>query len=194
MYVIIVGFSASGGVKTLFHHADPDAEEEILHPVNINAYLAALPDMFIYGRNMPLSNVPLIVTGSQPIDGGNYLFSDSEMREFIAKEPSAEELFHPWMGSVEFLNNKKRWVLWLGDLGDEDLDALPMCRERVERVRSFRLTSKRVQTVKAAEFPTRFGSEVLFNSSAVVVPQVSSERRMYIPIGFIGPDVFCSDC
>ena len=193
VYVIIVGFSASGGLKTLFHHADPDAEAEISYPVNINAYLAALPNMFIYGRNTPLSNVPFIGTGSQPIDGGNYLFSYDEMCEFIGQEPGAKGLFHPWMGSVEFLNNKKRWVLWLGDLDDDDLDVLPMCRERVERVRSFRLASKRAQTLKAAEFPRRFGSEVLFNSSAVVIPQVSSERRMYIPIGFIGPDVFCSD-
>ncbi len=193
VFVIIVGFSKLGGTKTLFHHACPDAEEETMHPGNINAYLLDAPDVFVCGRGTPLSKVPPIGIGSQPIDDGSYLFKDEEIREFLDKEPGAAQYVHPWLGSAEFLNARKRWTLWLGNASDEELASLPLCRERIELVRAFRLSSKRTQTKKAAERPKNYGTEILLDSMAVVIPQVSSERRPYIPIGFIAPDVFCSD-
>ncbi|MBR3224997.1 MAG: class I SAM-dependent DNA methyltransferase [Atopobiaceae bacterium] len=193
VFVVIVGFSKIGGRKVLFHHANPDADCIMQEAQNINAYLADGPDVFIYGRSKPICNVPLIGIGSQPIDDGNFLFSTAQKEEFLAKEPLAEKYFHPFIGSREFINGYTRWCLWLGEADDKSLADLPLCRERIENVRKFRLASKRKQTYDAASRPEHFGTEIIPHTSSVVIPQVSSQRRQYIPIGFIGPEVFCSD-
>lgn len=193
VFVVIVGFSKLGGEKTLFHHPNPDAEETVFYPENINAYLSTAPDVFVWNRNKPLCDVPEIGIGSQPVDDGNYLFTDEEIKEFLAKEPGAERFVHPWLGSVEFLNGKKRWTIWLGDATDDDLLRLPLCRERVEKVRAFRENSRRAQTRIAALTPTHYGTEIIPKSVSVLIPEVSSERRRYIPMGFIGSETFCSN-
>ncbi len=187
VFCVIVGFSREPSVRELFVHDTPDSEERKTYPTNINAYLADAPDVFVYGRKTPICEVPEMGIGSQPIDDGNYLFTDEEKANFIRKEPKAERFFHPWLGSKEFINGYNRWVLWLGEASWKDLKDLPLCRERIERVKQYRLTSKRKQTIKAAESPTHFGTEIIAHSTSVVVPEVSSERRNYIPMGFIGP-------
>ena len=193
VFVVIVGFSKLGGRKTLFHHLGVDSEATALQPDNINAYLAAAPDVFIWGRTKPISNVPEIGIGSQPIDDGNYLFKDEEKEAFLAAEPGARRFFHRWLGSDEFINNRRRWTLWLGEATEEDLEHLPLCRERIEKVRQYRLKSDRSQTKKAAQAPNHYGTEIISKSYSVIIPEVSSERRKYIPIGFVGPDYFCSN-
>lgn len=193
VFCVIVGFSKLGGTKTLFHHENPDAEASVRHPENLNAYLADAPDVFIWNRSKPICDVPKIGIGSQPIDGGNYLFSDEEHDEFLRIEPAAEKYFHRWLGSQEFINGKARWVLWLGNVSPSDLKAMPRSRERIERVREFRLSSSRKQTLKAAETPNHFGTEIIADATSILIPKVSSERRRYIPMGFIDPETFCSD-
>ncbi len=193
VFVIIVGFSREGGGKTLFHHAGPDAEAVRMRVDNINAYLSEAPDAFIWNRSKPLCNVPKIGIGNKPIDGGNYLFEPGEMAAFIEREPASRNLFHPWLGSSEFIKGKKRYVLWLGDLTSEELDSLPECRKRIAAVKDFRLASKSAPTRKLAETPTRFHVENMPKGTSILVPKVSSERRHYIPLGFVEPDVFCSD-
>lgn len=193
VFCVIVGFSRENGVKELYIHDTPDSEERVTHPANINAYLKDAPDVFVWSRNEPLCNVPEIGIGSQPIDNGNYLFTDDEKGEFLSKEPGAEKFFHPWLGSKEFIHNKPRWCLWLGEASWSDLKQLPLCRQRVDNVRKFRLSSKRKQTQRAAETPAHFGTEVIPKSDAILIPKVSSERRKYIPLGFIGPETLCSD-
>lgn len=196
VFVIIVGFSKLGpanGIRRLFHHDGPDSNAVEQRPRNINAYLADAPDVFVWNRSKALCAAPKIGIGSQPIDGGNYLFKPDEMEAFVAAEPGSEEFFHPWLGSEEFIKGKRRYVLWLGEATPDQLNKLPLCRERIENVRSFRLASKRKQTLKAAEEPQHFGTEIIATSSSILVPKVSSERRNYIPMGFIGPETFCSD-
>lgn len=107
------------GAKRLFHHASPDALAQELNPRNINAYLADAPDAFVWNRSKPLCNVPKIGFGSQPIDGGSYLFKPEEREAFLLKEPGAAPFFHPWLGSDEFIKGKQRFVLWLGDATPE---------------------------------------------------------------------------
>lgn len=193
VFCIIVGFSREMGEKTLYVHETPDAPE-VARPVErINAYLTDAPDVFVYSRNTPLCDVPKMGIGSQPIDNGNYLFTDVEKDEFLAQEPNAEKYFHPWLGSKEFLQGVRRWCLWLGEAAFADLKNLPRCRERVQAVREYRLSSKRGQTVKAAKAPQHFGTEIIATSSSVLIPEVSSQRRVYIPMGFIGPETFCSN-
>ncbi|MDO4442454.1 MAG: N-6 DNA methylase [Slackia sp.] len=194
VFVIIVGFSKCGAKeKTLFHHVSPDAESVASHPDVINAYLSPAPDTFVCNRKKPLCAIPLIGIGSQPIDDGNYLFTIEEKEAFLETEPAAAKFFREWLGSREFLNGCPRWVLWLGNATPEDLDGLPECRKRIEAVREFRLSSKRSQTVKAAAKPEHFGTEIIPNSTSIIVPKVSSERRRYVPMGFIGPETLCSD-
>lgn len=193
VFCVIVGFSREPVEKRLFLHETPSSPEVEIPAKNINAYLADAPDVFVYGRRTPICEVPELGIGSQPIDDGNYLFSSEEKEDFVKREPGSERFFHPWLGSREFINGYKRWVLWLGNATWSDLKELPLCRERIEAVKRFREKSKRKQTLKAAETPAHFGTEIIPSDSSVIIPQVSSQRRAYIPMGFIGPEVFCSD-
>lgn len=194
VFVIIVGFSRCGvKEKTLFHHASPDDDPVVSHPAIINAYLSPAPDSFIWNRKKPLCSVPAIGIGNKPIDGGNYIFTDAEREEFIAREPQAAKYMHPFLGSKEFINGGPRNILYLGDATEAELDALPLCRERIEAVRQFRLASSSKPTQKLAEKPTRYHVENMPKGNSVLIPEVSSERRLYIPMGFIGPEILCSN-
>lgn len=179
--------------KRLYLHEAPDAPEELARPRNINAYLADAPDVFVWNRSAPLCDVPKIGIGNKPIDGGFYLFSDEEKADFLKVEPAAEGYFHPWIGAREFLHGESRWCLYLGDATFAELKALPKCRERIESVREYRLASKSAPTRKLAEAPARFHVENMPKGNSIVFPRHSSERRKYLPLGFIGPDVLCGD-
>ena len=150
-------------------------------------------NIFIESRNKPICDVPEIGIGNQPIDDGNYLFTKEEMEEFIQKEPLSKKYFHPWYGSREFINRRPRYCLWLGDCTPAELRKMPYCMERVEAVRKFRLKSKRVGTVKLADKPTHFLVENMPHGEYIVIPQVSSEKRRYIPMGYMKEGVLCSD-
>lgn len=194
VFVVIVGFSTTPNIrKLLFIHSNPDSES-VMHEVeNINAYLMNAPDTFIWNRSKPLCDVPEMGIGNKPIDGGNYLFTSEELTTFLAEEPGAERYIHPWLGSKEFINGTKRYVLWLGEASDEELVALPHCRARIEAVRELRAKSKSAPTRKIADTPTRFHVENMPESTSILIPETSSERRDYIPMGFIDPTTFCSN-
>jgi type I restriction-modification system DNA methylase subunit len=193
VFCVIVGFSREGGKKRLYHHEKPDAAEALIEAGNINAYLADAPDAFIWSRGKPLCEVPEMGIGNKPIDGGNYLFTKDEMEAFIAKEPGAETYFHPWLGSKEFLHRAPRYCLWLGNVTFDELASLPACRARIDAVREFRLASKSAPTRKLAEAPQRFHVENMPEGDSILIPEVSSERRHYVPMGFVGPETLCSN-
>lgn len=196
VFCVIVGFSKLGpvgGVRRLFHYEGPDAEPVELHPERLNAYLADAPDVFVWNRSKPLCNAPGIGIGNKPIDGGSYLFKPEEKAAFLVKEPAAERFFRPWLGSDEFIKGKERWVLWLGDATPAELKALPECMARIRAVRDYRLASTSAPTRKLAEKPARFHVENMPEGASILVPKVSSERRRYIPLGFVEPETFCSD-
>lgn len=160
---------------------------------NINGYLLDAPDIFVESRQKPLCSVPEIGIGNKPIDGGNYLFTEDEKNAFVKKEPRTEKYFKKWLGSDEFINRYNRWCLWLGDANPAELVKIPLVMERVKAVREFRLASKSAPTQKLAEKPTHFHVENMPKSEYILIPRVSSEKRSYIPIGFITPDILCSD-
>ena len=176
------------GIKFLI-----DEKGERHEAKNINGYLLDAPDIFVESRQKPLCNVPEIGIGNKPIDGGNYLFTQDEKDAFVRKEPRAEKYFRKWLGSDEFINRYSRWCLWLGDASPAELVKIPLVMERVKAVREFRLASKSAPTQKLAEKPTRFHVENMPESEYILIPRVSSEKRSYIPIGFIAPDILCSD-
>ena len=193
VYVVIVAFSKLNSRKTLFHYRSVDGKPTKLHPSRLNAYLTDGPDIFIWDRSKPICSVPAMTIGSQPIDNGNFLFTPEEKQDFLSIEPSAEKYFKRWYGSREFIRGTERWALWLGCASRSDFQHLPECMKRIEAVRAYRLGSDRAQTKQAAERPQHFGTEIIHSGSAIIIPEVSSQSRRYIPMGFIGPDSLCSN-
>ena len=189
VHCVIIGFSvaASSTPKKLF---DGDRYQVAN---NINGYLLDGENVFVESRSKPICNVPEIGIGNKPVDGGFYLFEKEEMEEFIKKEPSSKKYFRPWYGSREFINQKPRYCLWLGECTPAELKAMPHCMERVKAVREYRLASPSPGTVKLADKPTRFHVENMPSGRYIVIPQVSSERRRYIPMGYMDNSVLCSD-
>ena len=131
--------------------------------------------------------------GNKPIDGGNYLFTREEMEEFVKTEPDSGKYFRPWYGSVEFINQKPRYCLWLGDCSPAEIARMPECKKRVAAVRAYRLESPSAGTRKIADTPTGFHVTNMPKSTYLFIPRVSSENRLYIPVGFMNPEVLCSD-
>jgi len=189
VHCVIVGFSTAPNPapKTLF------TSERAQVVQNINGYLLDADNVFVESRSKPLCDVPEIGIGNKPIDGGNYLFTKEEMEEFLKVEPAAEKWFKPWYGSQEFINRCPRYCLWLGDCPPNELRKMPECLKRVEAVRQMRLASKSPGTVKLADTPTRFHVENMPKGTYIVVPEVSSERRRYVPMGFMTPGILCSN-
>ncbi len=190
VHCVIIGFSIAPYDKPKIIYIDDDRYKIVQ---NINGYLIEADNVFVDSRNKPICNVPQIGIGNKPIDDGNYLFTKEEMDDFIKKEPSAEKYFRPWYGSYEFINRAPRYCLWLGDCSPNELLKMPECMKRVEAVREYRLASPSAGTVKLADRPTRFHVENMPKGTYIVVPKVSSERRKYIPMGFMTPDVLCGD-
>jgi hypothetical protein len=194
VHCVIIGFGLQEvSDRWLFDYDTPKSEPQAVKVKNINPYLVDGPTIVLQNRSKPLSAAPKIGIGSQPIDDGNYLFTVEDKNAFLKQEPVAEKFFHRWLGAIEFINGYERWCLWLGNCPPDELRRMPEALKRVGAVKQFRLKSKRKQTLAAAAFPTHFGTELIPSAPYLLIPKVSSERRSYIPIGFISPDVFCSD-
>lgn len=194
VHVVIIGFSLHDKQnKTLFLYDDIKGEPHAIPAKNINPYLVDAPIVLLQNRNKPICSVPEIGIGNKPIDGGNYLFTEAEKAAFLAKEPQAEPYFKRWLGADEFINGWHRYCLWLGDCPPNILKTMPESMKRIEAVRQVRLASKSAPTQKLAVTPTRFHVENMPLSSYLVMPEVSSERRQYIPIGFESQNTLCSN-
>ena len=183
VHCVIIGFSCSkcNNDKLLF---DNDKSREAS---NINAYLMDAPDVFIESRSKPLCDVPAIRKGNQPTDGGNLIIEASDLNEFLAREPKAERFIKRLIGSKEYINNKPRYCLWLKDASPSDLRQMPAVLERMEGVRKMRETSSDAATRKLADYPHLF-RETNNPETYIIVPSVSSERRRYVPMGFLTAD------
>ena len=189
VHCVIIGFSIApyDKPKKIF------IDERYQIAKNINGYLLDAANVYVESRNKPICNIPEIGIGNKPIDGGYYLFGKKEMEEFIKQEPEAQKYFHPWYGSREFINRSPRYCLWLGECSPTELRKLPLCMERVREVKEYRLQSTSAGTVKLAERPTRFHVENMPKGQYIVIPEVSSQRRRYVPMGFFTPNIFCSN-
>jgi hypothetical protein len=194
VHVVIIGFANfDTNFKYLFEYTDIKGEPTMRKVRNINPYLIEANDLIILKRTQPITNVPEIVFGSMPNDGGHFLFSDEEKDEFIKKEPQAKILFRPFLGAEEFLQSKKRWCLWLLNIDPKILRTCPEVQKRIDLVKQNRLLSTREATRKLAEFPSLFGEIRQPNKDYLAIPEVSSERRKYIPIGFLKKEIIASN-
>lgn len=194
VHVVIVGFSNFDiSDKRLYEYENIKGEPHETKVSNINPYLISGKDNFITKRTKPICNVPNISRGSDAIDGGNLLLNLEERNSLIAENPDVERWIHPFLMGKEFLNNIPRFCLWLKNVSPTEIKKYPSVYNRIEKVRIFRLASKRKQTLKAAKFPSLFGEERQPDSSYLAIPKVSSENRLYIPIGFCDENIICGD-
>lgn len=152
---------------------------------HINAYLIPGPDIYVKPRPTPFYRVPEMRKGSQPTDDGNFFLTPAERAELILKNPLAEKYIHPCVGSREFIQRISRYCLWLEACPPDELRKMPLVYERVKNVREFRLKSKAASTRKDADKPTLFQARRQPKTDYLLVPSVSSERRRYIPIGWM---------
>ncbi len=194
VHCVIIGFGAFDvDKKTVYEYEDIRGESHAVAVRNINPYLVDAPDVLLENRSSPICNVPVMRFGSMPRDGGNLIFTDAEAKEFLHMEPTANKWLRPYMGSQEFINNERRWCLWLVDVPPNELRNLPQTLARIEAVRKFRQESKAATTRKFAETPTLFCQIAQPDSDYLLVPGVSSERRKYVPIGFMPSTVIANN-
>ncbi len=194
VHCVIIGFGLNEQAqKWLFDYDEHPETPNRLSVRNISPYLVEGSNTVVVNRGRPLCAVPEIGIGNKPIDDGNYLFTTEERDEFLRIEPQAAKWFRRWLGSDEFINGWERWCLWLGDCSAEELRKMPEAKKRVGAVRDFRLRSKSLPTQKLASTPTRFHVENIPSRNFIVVPKVSSERRRYIPMGFMDANTLISD-
>ena len=188
VHCVIVGFSYdTNSEKTLF---DNEQEKKVEH---INAYLTEAPNVFIAKRNTPLCDVSPMNYGSFALDDGNFTISQEEHDELLSRDPSIEQFLRPFIGAQEMLHAINRWCLWLKDVPLSSYIKNVIIREKVDRVQQWRKASNRKNTVLLADTPTLFAEIRQPESEYLAVPTVCSEKRRYIPMAYLTPDVIASN-
>lgn len=194
VHVVIIGFGAFDADGKRIYDYDAENEKVTVLPArNISPYLLEGPDICVNNRSSPLCDVPNMAWGSQPRDGGCFLMNTDEKEELLHSEPEAAHWVRPYTGAEEFLNGIKRWCLWLVDIDPTELNRLPLVKSRVEGVRRMRLASRAQATRRKARTSTLFAQIAQPITDYLLVPLVSSERRYYIPIGFMPKEVIASN-
>ena len=186
VHCVIVGFSNVNVPKVIY---DNDQQK---NAQNINAYLIDADDVYIDSRNQPISSIPQMTTGNRPADGGHLIIEAEEYDDFVKDEPNSISYIKKLMGSAEFINRKERYCLWLKGVSPTELRKMPKVLKRMELCREDRLASPDKGRQKLADTPHLF-RETLNPPEYVVVPKVSSERRRYIPMGFLDDQTISTD-
>ena len=201
VHVVIIGLAKRDDApreKRLFSYDIPkgtpnESRHSALSPYLFDAGGLADSRVVVKESPSPLNGLPAARMGTKPVVGAHYLFSDADKMEFLQQEPNAAKFFRPFIGAAEFLQGKSRWILHLGDADPAELRKLPLVRERIAAVRQMRAASKKKATRILADFPTKYEVETIPTAPFLVVPKVSSERRDYVPIGWLEPPTLPSD-
>lgn len=188
VHCVIVGFSIAENKadKRLYDNGT----DKIVK--NVNPFLVEAPNVFIESRSTPICNVPKMTTGNRPADGGHLIIEKEDYADFIKREPSSVKYIKKLVGSTEFINNKDRYCLWLVGVSPAELRKMPEVMKRVELCRQDRLNSPDKGRQKLAETPTLF-RETNNPESYIIVPAVSSEKRRYVPMGFLGAETISTN-
>ncbi len=188
VHCVIIGFSHQASKEYAIY---TNGQKQIVK--NINAYLLDAPNVFVESRNKSVCNIPKMIYGNKPTDGG-YLFLDGiDIKQLLKDEPQIDKFIKRIIGAEEFLKNKERYCLWLVNAEPHEIRKSHFLKERVEGVRQFRLNSKKEATQKSADTPTLFQEVRQPSSNYIVIPRHSSETRKYIPMGFMSPEVIMND-
>jgi len=193
VHVIIVGF-ANFDIKnkSIFEYEDINGEPHEKKVKNINPYLVEGEDIVVIGKTKPICKVPNIVFGSMPNDGGHLLMNEEEKNTYLKEEPNGIQFIKEFTGGAEFIKKINRYCFWLVDAG-ADINKLPILKRKIQAVKEYREASKRAATNKLASFPTLFGENRQPDASYILIPNLSSGLRRYIPIGFKEKEVIASN-
>lgn len=201
VHVVIIGLSRRDDeppVKRLFTYDDIKGDPTESRHASLSPYLfdaSGVGDrhLVVDETSQELCGQPHLVIGSKPIDDGNYIFNAEQRREFLLKEPRAEKYMRPFVGSEEFINGGERWILYLEDAPPGELRAMPEVMDRIAAVKQFRKKSKSPSTQALGDVPTSFHVTVIPDRPFLVIPETSSERRDYVPIGWLAPPIIPSN-
>ncbi len=194
VHVVIIGFALFDiKKKYLYDYQTLDSDPLEMEVSNINPYLVNDNDIIIKSRSKPINKIPLIKFGSMPNDDGNFLFTNKEKKEFLKVEPDAKKFMKPFISAKEFLHDEKRWCLWLEDVLPSELKDLKHVQERIKNVREYRLNSKREKTKELADYPYLFAEIRQPKNNFILIPRVSSENRIYIPMAFFDKNYIVGD-
>ena len=201
VHVVILGLDrreAARAEKRLFSYPDINGDPEesrhaVLSPYLFDAGGLSDPHLVVREESAPINGMGRLIIGSKPIDGGRYIFSTEERAAFLDTEPEAAPWLRPFIGAREYLHGDERWILTLHDTPPEVLARLPKVRERIAAVRTYREESKSAPTRVLAKTPTLYHVNVIPDAPFLVIPEVSSERREYAPIGWLEPPVIPSN-
>lgn len=195
VHCVIIGFALfDSQMKLLFEYDDIADTQAVGKVVNqINPYLVDARPVLITKKSLPICNVPTMSYGNMPNDGGFLIMSDEEKDSLLSSEPEAEKYIKRFTMGDEFINNIPRWCLWLKNVDLTELRKLPKVYERISKVKQNRLDSTRKATQVLAATPALFAEIRQPSTRFIALPRVSSERRSYIPIGFLEPDVIAGD-
>ncbi|MDE6236450.1 MAG: class I SAM-dependent DNA methyltransferase [Muribaculaceae bacterium] len=186
--VVIIGLAnKSNTYKKLI------SSKSVLNCNHINGYLLAAPEIIIERRKKPLSDLPKIVFGNKPTDGGNLILTPDERDKILDESPEADKFIRFYQGSDSFINGETRYCIWIGEDEREEAERILAIRRRIEAVADFRSKSVAASTVEASAYPHLFRQRAHQNGIALLVPSTSSERRFYIPIGFVNTDTIASN-
>ena len=193
VHCVIIGFSVDGYMQNKNDKSIYLSENNIQFTNNINPFLLDGPNVFIESRKKSLCGVPVIVKGSSPVDGQNLLLSEDEYLELIKKEPDSKKFVFKFLGAKEFLHGIHRYCLWLVGANPSEIQKLPLIKERIKKVRDFRLNSTKAATRKFAETPMVFMENRQPATNYILLPRHTSQNRKYIPMDFLPPNVICGD-
>jgi hypothetical protein len=193
VHCVIIGFGFEDNKnKIIYEYADIKGLPIAVCAKKINPYLADAIDIAIEKKYQPICNVPEMQYGSMAIDDGHLILSDEEQMCLSKNNPSIKNFIRPFVGGQEFLNNEKRWCLWLANINPSIIKSDALVLKRVEAVKKYRLQSNREATKKLADTPTLFGELRQPHTNYLLIPKVSSENRNYLPIGFMSADVIAN--
>ena len=201
VHVVIIGLDAADHAprdRRLFAYEDINGEplegrHAVITPYLVDGATLVNPHLVVREEGSPVNGMRQLITGSKPIDDGHYIFKAEERVTFLEAEPEAAALLRPFVGAREYLRGGERWILALHDAAPGALARLPLVRERIAAVRAYRSSSKSRPTQQLANTPTLYHVNVLPTHPFLVIPQVSSERREYVPIGWLEPPTIPSD-
>jgi hypothetical protein len=194
VHCIIVGFANfNNETKTIYDYESDPNNPTISIVRNISPYLVEGNDVAVTNRSSAICDVPKMSWGNKPTDGGHFIMSREERDELVAKEPAAEKFIRPYMSGGDFINGLERYCLWLVDAAPNELRDMPMVSARINAVKQMRLASKAESTRKFAAYPTLFRQISQPKSEYLAIPEVSTQRRNFIPIAFVKPWVICSN-
>ena len=187
VHCVVVGFSCTDVPKVIY-------EGEKQRNVNkINAYLVDADDVFIEPRQKPLCDVPQMLNGGKPTEGGYLILTEDEKKELVRENPLAQKFIRPYMMGKDFIQRRTRYCLWMVGASPSDVRQCPRVLERINNVREYRLASPKQATQRKAETPMLFDEVRECDSDYVAIPKVSSENRRYIPMEFLSKEVIPGD-